>query len=192
MNRLERIKFRFFVINLIKGLGLLAAILVAYRLMMDYINVQDISAIDYLEELSTAFVFIVFFCSEIIFGIIPPEFFMIWVLNQKGPALYPFYIIALSTISYFAGIMAFLFGKYLHETSLYSLMKKYVIGRYERKINAYGGVAVVIAALTPLPFSGTSAVIGAIGFPYKKYVLFGLSRFLRYGLYGYIIYLVTP
>ena len=44
-------------------------------------------------------------------------------------------------------------------------MKKYIIGKYERKINMYGGIAVVIAALTPLPFSATSAVVGAIGYP---------------------------
>ena len=71
-------------------------------------------------------------------------------------------------------------------------MKKYIIGKYERKINMYGGIAVVIAALTPLPFSATSAVVGAIGYPINKYFLFALARFLRYFLYGYIIYLATP
>ena len=48
-------------------------------------------------------------------------------------------------------------------------MKKYIIGKYERKINMYGGIAVVIAALTPLPFSATSAVVGAIGYQNSRY-----------------------
>lgn len=192
MKRSDKIKLKFFLVNLAKGLVLLTFLLIAYRVFIDYVDIKNLTAINYLEDLSAAFVFIIFFFSEIIFGIIPPEFFMIWVLNNKGPEMYPFFILALSTISYFAGIFAFLFGKYLHETTLYHLMKKYVIGRYARKINLYGGVAIIIAALTPLPFSGTSAVIGAIGYDHKKYFLFALSRFIRYGLYGYIIFLSTP
>jgi len=192
MKKLDKIKLKFFLINLAKGIALLIVLLIAYRFFINYINIKNFTSIDYLEDLSTAFIFVVFFFSEIIFGIIPPEFFMIWILNHKDPEMYPFFILALSTISYFAGIFAFLFGKYLHETTLYNLMKKYIIGRYERKINMYGGVAIIVAALTPLPFSGTSAVIGAIGYDYKKYFLFALSRFIRYGLYGYIIFLATP
>ena len=192
MKRSDKIKLKFFLVNLAKGLVLLTFLLIAYRVFIDYVDIKNLTAINYLEDLSAAFVFIIFFFSEIIFGIIPPEFFMIWVLNNKGPEMYPFFILALSTISYFAGIFAFLFGKYLHETTLYQLMKKYVIGRYARKINLYGGVAIIIAALTPLPFSGTSAVIGAIGYDHKKYFLFALSRFIRYGLYGYIIFLAIP
>ena len=191
MRRIEKIKLKFFLANLIKGIALLAGLLIAYRFLIDYIDIKELTAVNYIEDLSIAFIFVVFFCSEIIFGIIPPEFFMLWVLNDQGPEMYPFFILALSTISYFAGIVAFLFGKYLHETSLYNLMKKYVIGKYERKINSYGGIAIVVAALTPLPFSGTSAVIGAIGYSRKRYFLFALSRFIRYALYGSVIYLAT-
>ncbi len=192
MKRSDKIKLSFFLVNVVKGIAALGLLLVFYRILINYIDISNIKGLSYLEDLSTAFVFSIFFFSEIIFGIIPPEFFMIWVLNSKGVEMYPIYIVALSTISYFAGIFAFLFGKYLHETSLYSLMKKYIIGKYERKINVYGGIAVVIAALTPLPFSATSAVVGAIGYQNKKYFLFALARFLRYFLYGYIIFLATP
>ena len=66
-------------------------------------------------------------------------------------------------------------------------MKKYIIGKYERKINMYGGIAVVIAALTPLPFSATSAVVGAIGYQNSRYFLYALARFLRY-FYMVILY----
>jgi len=192
MKRSDKIKLKFFLINVFKGIALLGLLLLFYRILINYIDINNIKGFSYLEDLSTAFVFTIFFFSEVVFGVIPPEFFMIWVLNNKGTEMYPFFIVALSTISYFAGIFAFLFGKYLHETSLYNLMKKYIIGRYERKINMYGGIAVVIAALTPLPFSATSAVVGAIGYPNKKYFLFALARFLRYFLYGYIIFLATP
>ena len=192
MKRSDKIKLKFFLINVAKGIAVLGLLLVFYRILINYVDLNNIKGLSYLEDLSTAFVFTIFFFSEVIFGIIPPEFFMIWVLNNKGVDMYPLFIVALSTISYFAGIFAFLFGKYLHETSLYSLMKKYIIGKYERKINMYGGIAVVIAALTPLPFSATSAVVGAIGYQNNRYFLFALTRFIRYFLYGYIIFLATP
>ena len=172
MKRSDKIRLKFFLVNIAKGIAVLGLLLVFYRILINYVDIRGCS---HLDDLSIAFVFTIFFFSEVIFGIIPPEFFMIWVLNNKGVEMYPVFIIALSTISYFAGIFAFLFGKYLHETSLYSLMKKYIIGKYERKINMYGGIAVVIAALTPLPFSATSAVVGAIGYPINKYFLFALA-----------------
>ena len=71
---------------------------------------------------------------------------------------------AFSVISYLAGFVAFLFGKYLHRTWLYEIMKKNIIGKYERKIYSFGWLVIVVAAITPLPFSATCAVIGAIGF----------------------------
>ena len=192
MKRSDKIRLKFFLVNIAKGIAVLGLLLVFYRILVNYVDISNVKGFSHLDDLSIAFVFTIFFFSEVIFGIIPPEFFMIWVLNNKGVEMYPVFIIALSTISYFAGIFAFLFGKYLHETSLYSLMKKYIIGKYERKINMYGGIAVVIAALTPLPFSATSAVVGAIGYPNNKYFLFALARFIRYFLYGYIIFLATP
>ena len=128
MKRADKIKLKFFLINVVKGIVTLGLLLVFYRILINYVDINNIKGFSYLDDLSIAFVFSIFFFSEVIFGIIPPEFFMIWVLNNQGGEMYPLFIIALSTISYFAGIFAFLFGKYLHETSLYSLMKKYIIG----------------------------------------------------------------
>ena len=87
---------------------------------------------------------------------------------------------------------AFLFGKYLHRTWLYEFMKKYIIGKYERKIYAFGWLFIVVAAITPLPFSASAAVIGAVGFDRKKYLFYSLARFIRYLIYGFFIWLAHP
>ena len=107
MKRSDKIKLKFFLINIAKGIAVLGLLLVFYRILINYVDINNIKGFSYLEDLSTAFVFTIFFFSEVIFGIIPPEFFMIWVLNNKGVDMYPLFIIALSTISYFAGIFAF-------------------------------------------------------------------------------------
>ena len=91
-----------------------------------------------------------------------------------------------------AGFSAFLFGKYLHNTWLYEFMKKNIIGKYERKIHAYGWLVIVVAAITPIPFSATCAVVGAVGFKRNKYLFYSLARFLRYAIYGFFIWLAHP
>ena len=67
-----------------------------------------------------------------------------------------------------------------------------IIGKYERKINAYGWLVIVVAAITPLPFSATCAVVGAVGFKRNRYLFYSLARFLRYAIYGFFIWLAHP
>ena len=82
MKRSDKIKLKFFLINVAKGIAVLGLLLLFYRLLINYVDLNNIKGLSYLEDLSTAFVFTIFFFSEVIFGIIPPEFFMIWVLNN--------------------------------------------------------------------------------------------------------------
>ena len=71
-------------------------------------------------------------------------------------------------------------------------MKKYIIGKYERKISAFGWLVIVVAAITPLPFSATSAVVGAVGFDRKKFLFYALASFIRDSIYGFFIWLAHP
>ena len=98
MKRADKIKLKFFLINVVKGIAILGLLLVFYRILINYVDINNIKGFSYLDDLSIAFVFSIFFFSEVIFGIIPPEFFMIWVLNNQGGEMYPLFIIALSTI----------------------------------------------------------------------------------------------
>ena len=50
----------------------------------------------------------------------------------------------------------------------------------------------VVAAITPLPFSATCAVVGAVGFDRKRYLIYSLARFIRYAIYGFFIWLAHP
>ena len=130
--------------------------------------------------------------SELILGLIPPELFMIWAITSRPLSSYLFYVVMFSILSYIAGFVAFNFGKYLHHTWLYDFMKKNVIGKYERKISTFGWLFIVVAAITPLPFSATCAVVGAVGFDRKRYLLYSLARFIRYAIYGFFIWLAHP
>ena len=191
MLRRHKVRLFFFFKNLIRGIIFFAIAILFYKLIFRYLDLDTYENI-FSFDLSSSFIFILFFFSELIFGLIPPELFMIWLITAKSLYLYPYYIGVLACLSYFAGFIAFMFGKYLHRTWLYEIMKKYIIGKYEKKINLYGWLVIVVAALTPLPFSATCAVVGAVGFNKIKFLYFALARFVRYAIYAYMIWLAHP
>lgn len=191
MQRRNKVRLYFFIKNFIRGILFFAVAIVFYKVTFSYLDLSGLKEqIPF--DLPSTFVFILFFMSEVILGVIPPELFMIWAITSKPLSSYLFYVISFSVISYIAGFVAFLFGKYLHKTWLYEFMRKNIIGKYERKINSYGWLVIVVAAITPLPFSATCAVIGAIGFKRNKYLFYSMARFIRYAIYGFFIWLAHP
>jgi membrane protein DedA with SNARE-associated domain len=191
MLRRNKVRLYFFIKNFIRGILFFAVAIVFYKVTFSYLDLSGLKEqIPF--DLPSTFVFILFFMSEVILGVIPPELFMIWAISSKPLSSYFIYVISFSVISYIAGFVAFLFGKYLHKTWLYEFMRKNIIGKYERKINSYGWLVIVVAAITPLPFSATCAVIGAIGFKRNKYLFYSMARFIRYAIYGFFIWLAHP
>ena len=191
MLRGNKVRLYFFIKNFIRGILFFAVAIVFYKVTFSYLDLSGLKEqIPF--DLPSTFVFILFFMSEVILGVIPPELFMIWAITSKPLSSYFIYVISFSVISYIAGFVAFLFGKYLHKTWIYEFMRKNIIGKYERKINSYGWLVIVVAAITPLPFSATCAVIGAIGFKRNKYLFYSMARFIRYAIYGFFIWLAHP
>lgn len=191
MLRRNKVRLFFFFKNFIRGLLFFAIALGFYKISFSYLDLSSLkNQISF--DFPSFFVFTLFFMSEVILGIIPPELFMIWAISSKPLGSYLFYVVTFSFLSYIAGFTAFLFGKYLHNTWLYEFMKKNIIGKYERKISAFGWLVIVVAAITPLPFSATCAVVGAVGFDRKKYLFYSSARFLRYAIYGFFIWLAHP
>ncbi|WP_462254148.1 VTT domain-containing protein [Ekhidna sp.] len=180
-------KRRFLIRNLLRGFLWLAVIVVGFiylRKNYDF-TLETVLGPVYDEP---TIVYLIFLASEIIFGIIPPEFFMIWSLRNEVLTDYINNVIALSAISYVAGIIGFGIGAYLKNTRFYRLMKVRVFGKFEKHLNNYGGFLVVVAALTPLPFSGIAMLVGSVHYSFKKYLWFSLFRFLRFIAYGIVIW----
>ena len=191
MLRRNKVRLLFFFKNFLRGLLFFAVALGFYKITFSYLDLSSLKnqiAFDF----PSFFVFLLFFTSEVVLGIIPPELFMIWAITSKPIESYLFYVIVFSILSYTAGFAAFLFGKYLHNTWLYDFMKRNIMGKYERKITTFGWLVIVVAAITPIPFSATCAVVGAVGFDRKKYLFYSLARFIRYAIYGFFIWLAHP
>ena len=191
MLRRDKVRLIFLLKNFLKGMLFFAVALAFYKITFSYLDLSSLKEQVAL-DLPSIFVFLLFFMSELILGLIPPELFMIWAITSRPITSYFIYVLIFSILSYAAGFAAFNFGKYLHNTWLYDFMKKNIIGKYERKISAFGWLFIVVAAITPLPFSATCAVVGAVGFDRKKYLIYSLARFIRYAIYGFFIWLAHP
>lgn len=180
-------KTRFFLVNLARGLAWLAILVVAFILVKKNID------IDFLEWLTpyfdnTKLVFSIYSLSEFLLGIIPPELFMMWALRSGILTEYIFFVFLFSIISYMAGIAGFLFGSYLNKTIVFRYIRRRFLGKYHSMLQKYGYFLILVAAITPLPFSGISMLVGSLHYPLQKYMWWASSRFIRYFVYAIIIW----
>ncbi len=165
----------------------LAVIIVIFLLFKKYVDGN------YLSWLAPVYdhpfiIYLIFLTSEIMVGIIPPEVFMIWALRYNETMGYITIIAFLAVISYLAGITGYFIGRYLNTTLFFRFFRRKILGRSEKLLNIYGIYLIIVAALTPLPFSGVAMLIGSVRYPFKKYFYYSLIRFLRFAVYSWIIW----
>lgn len=178
-------KIKFLLKNLLRGLIWLSVLVAAFIIVKRNSN--------YVEWLSLVYehpiwVYVIYSLSELLFGIIPPEIFMIWGLRAGEEVEYVLIVFSLAVISYLAGVAGFSFGSYLNHTYLFSRLKHKFLGKYEKYFMRFGSFLIIVAAVTPIPFSGISMLVGSVHFPFKKYLLSALARFLRFAAYSFIIW----
>lgn len=183
--RNERI--RFFLRNLIRGLIWLAVIVGGYFYLESHYDFSLKSMLGDLYD-KPVIIYLIFFVSETVFGIIPPELFMIWALRNELLLQYILYVLGLAVISYLAGIIGYYIGSHFSTTQLYLTIRKNYLGRFEKHLNRFGGFLVIVAALTPLPFSGICMLMGTVKYPYRRFLFISLSRLLRFVVYAIVIW----
>ena len=137
------------------------------------------------KDYSPTSVFLIFFTSESILGLIPPELFIAWVKTLPDPRLN---LSLLALLSYLGGCVSYFIGKTILSIPA---VKKNVENKMQKHITnlkKWGGLLIVVGALLPLPFSMVSMASGIINFNFKRYLLFGLFRFLRFYLFALAIF----
>jgi membrane protein YqaA with SNARE-associated domain len=184
-------KAYYVIYNLAKGLLWLGVFIAAYLLFKKYVNV------DYLAWLKPMFnneplIILIFLVSEIIVGIIPPEIFIIWALRDDQLYNFIFRVSLLAIISYCAGIIGYFIGHYLNRSKFFRWTKRRFLTKLDSRLQSFGMYLILIAAMTPLPFSGVAMLIGSVRYPFKRFVLFALSRFARFALYAVIFWQIDP
>ena len=180
-------KWTFLLQNLFKGLFWLALILVVFVLIKNEIDLESSTRIDSIQD-KPILVLLVYIFSEVAFGIIPPEFFMIWSLQYTEPLQYCLIVILLAGISYMAGILGYWIGVFFNRTRWYKYLHEKFLYKYQGTVNRFGLYLIAIASMTPIPFSAVCMLVGSAGYPFRKLLLYACFRFLRFGLYSFLIW----
>jgi membrane protein YqaA with SNARE-associated domain len=127
----------------------------------------------------------VFFASESLLGLVPPEIFIAWADKTTSPI---FFLSMLAILSYLGGIISYFIGRTISKIpSVYEYFS-IKMNKQVKMIRKWGGFLIVVGALLPIPFSMTSIAAGLIHYQFKYYLLFGLLRFVRFYLYALVIF----
>jgi membrane protein YqaA with SNARE-associated domain len=185
----EETKSSFLFRNLFKGLAWFAVIIAVFVLMEGYIQQNFKEHIDTIRA-NPGILYGIYTLSEIIFGILPPEIFMmIWILDNIDLSGFVTNLAILTIISYGAGILGYYIGKVFSKTKFYQerIREKY-LKQYEGKLKTYGGYLVFVGAVTPVPFSATCMLAGSVNLSMKHFLLICITRVLRFAAYGAVVW----
>jgi membrane protein YqaA with SNARE-associated domain len=134
------------------------------------------------ERFQDWFVLTVFFLSETIAGMIPPDFFVIWSSKFNSPLLI---LVILGVLSYAGGAAAYYIGCLLLKTKRIKAWSERVLSKYIGMVRKWGGAFIVISALFPFtPFSPVVIAVSLFKYPFRLYLLYGLSRIARFLIQG--------
>lgn len=172
--------------NLLRGLIWFAVIITAYILASEDIHVYQAEINSVGDRLTL--LLSIFTVSEIVFGIIPPELFML-IWQSKG--ILSEYVINLgylTVISYAAGVLGYYIGRYFSKTNLYQRINERYLKQYDAQLKRYGLYLVLVGAVTPVPFSATCMLAGSVNIPLRNFLLICISRILRFAVYGWMVW----
>lgn len=140
------------------------------------------------ETFSTVSVLVVFFLSESMLGLIPPEIFIAWSKKLPQPILY---LSILALLSYLGGVISYITGLSITRIPKVRYAIENRLAKHIKNTRKWGGFLIVVGALFPIPFAITSIAAGFIRYEFKNYLLFGLLRFARFYLYAIAIFKVV-
>lgn len=127
----------------------------------------------------------VFFLSESLLGLVPPEIFIAWSGKSSSPILY---LSLLALASYLGGVVSYYIGRAITKIPVVHEQIEIKMADHIKNTRKWGGFLIIVGALLPIPFAMTSIAAGIIKFPFQSFLMFGLLRFVRFYLYALVIF----
>ncbi len=188
MSEEKETRSRFLVKNLLRGLVGFLIIISLFLLFEDYI-LEVFEEHKAVIRANTPLMYSIYTLSEIVFGLLPPELFMlIWVSSKVTITEYVANLTYLTLISYAAGVLGYFVGKYFSKTPLYKKLGEKYIQPYEDQLKRFGGYLVFVGAVTPIPFSATCMLAGSISYPFRNFLILCIARVFRFAVYGWLVW----
>lgn len=185
----ERTSFYSFVGKNLKNaiLPILGVILLVFIFNKYVYNIND-GLRHITETFSKSSILTLFFISESLLGLIPPEIFIAWTKKTADPI---FYLFILSLLSYSGGLISYSIGRFISKLEKVRLYLEVKMAKSLKNTQKWGGVLILVGALLPLPFAIACLTAGMIKYPFKNVLFFGLFRFGRFAIYGWAIFKVV-
>jgi membrane protein YqaA with SNARE-associated domain len=130
----------------------------------------------------------VFFISETLLGLIPPEIFIAWTKKTETPIIN---LALLATLSYSGGLISYFLGRMTLKVEAIKEYLEVKMAKNLKNTKKWGGILILVGALLPLPFSIACVAAGMIKYPFKNVIFFGLFRFARFAIYAWAIFKVV-
>lgn len=184
---MDNSKLQFIIRSILKSILLLGFFLLIYLLGRNFIQFEYLSWFHLLLNNHTL-ILIIFLVSEVFVGILPPELFIMWALQFNQLILFIALVGLLALISYCSGLIGFAIGLFLNRSLYFRYVKARFLRRLDNQLDRFGIYLILIAALTPLPFSGVCMLVGSVKYSFKRFALVALARFLRFGIYAFLFW----
>jgi len=118
---------------------------------------------------------------------LPPDL-VLFIFSKSAKAEYaPLVISVFGVCSALAGVVGWRIGKVLQNTRIPKMIFGDRLQKSEALAKRYGSWAVLIGALTPIPYSLTTWTAGMMGLEFKKIFWPCLARIPRFWIYYYLI-----
>ena len=185
----SRTGFYLFVWESIKKviLPILGIILVIFLFNKYVYNINE-GLRNFTETFSRITVISVFFISETILGLIPPEIFIAWSKKTETPILN---LSILAVLSYFGCLLSYFIGRMALKVNSVKNYLEVKMADNLKNTRKWGGILILVGALLPLPFSIACMTAGMIKYPFKNVVFLGLFRLARFAIYALAIFKVV-
>ena len=141
-----------------------------------------------IENYSNSFIIFLFFISESLLGLIPPELFIAWSDKTVSPIAC---LSLLALASHTGGIASYFMGLAINKFPAVNNYLEDKMAKHVKNVRKWGGFMIIVGALFPIPFSIVSIATGMIRFKFSYYLLFGLLRFARFYIYAIFIYSIV-
>lgn len=181
-------RVKFLISNGLKGLVWLAILLVGY-LIFDKLVISKNPEV-WIERFYSRpeIIYLIYFASESFIGLFPPELFMLWALDKGDTLHYILNVGFFTVVSYGLGYLNFLIGQFLFKRILFRYFRRRFFKESWDQLRKYGLFLIIVAALTPVPWAAVCLLVGSAGYPTKRFLLYALSRVLRFIVYGFVVY----
>ncbi len=177
--------YGFLLKNIFKILAILTAIVFIFLGLEKWVLDFDQIFSNLFHNLNYITVLAIFITSESVFGLIPPDLFIIWARNFE----HQWAIVSLlAALSYIGGLISYFIGTRLRRIPKLNTFVAKKLDSHFKQVKRWGAVFILVAAIFPVPYSIACMVSGVLKFPVKLFFILGIARIARFFSYAAVLY----